>query len=81
VKIQQTTIELDKMIISFEKDNKISSVLAIPLKNILKQNYGAINVNLKSINVLTVGVKFTSPPSRISNVKIQSRYTKTVKIR
>jgi len=31
-------IDIDKMIIGLEKDNKISSTLAMPLKNILKKN-------------------------------------------
>lgn len=61
------------MIISLEKDNKISAALSMPLKNILKKNEGIVNVNIKSINALTASTaNVTSPPSKALTNDVQS---------
>lgn len=60
------------MIISLEKDNKISTLVGMPIKNIIKKCEGIINVNIKSISAITPKdiTKFNSPPSKPSEIDI-----------
>jgi hypothetical protein len=60
------------MIVSLEKDNKISTLAGMPIKNIIKKCEGIINVNIKSISAISPKdiTKFNSPPAKPSEIEV-----------